>query len=512
MNQELKSPVVLIIRDGWGINPGGEATAQKDGNASLLANTPFHDQLGEIYPTTQLTAHGELVGLPEGQMGNSEVGHLNLGAGRIVFQDLTKISKAIADQTLGENSVLQSALQQAANKRLHLIGLISTGGVHSHRDHLVELCQQAKSRGVKEIYLHAISDGRDTSPQGGVADFAWLEEQLATLGVTWATLVGRYYAMDRDNRWERTQLAWDAIVEGKGENFAGRGSEYLTQAYAKGETDEFIKSVVFCNPNQTRMQEGDVVLTFNFRSDRMRQLCEPFVNKSFQGFARKDPQVKIVTMTQYHQDFDCEVLFPPKQLKNGLGETVAKAGLKQLRAAETEKYPHVTYFFNGGEEEALDQEERLLVNSPKVATYDLQPEMSAKELVEKTLPKLKDYDLVIINFANPDMVGHTGVVEAAIKSVETIDWAVEQIVKEVLTLDGQLLITADHGNCELLINHDGSVNPAHTTFPVLISYVANQLEGIRLKEGILADVAPTLLDMLDLDIPTEMTGKSLLKI
>jgi 2,3-bisphosphoglycerate-independent phosphoglycerate mutase len=509
-----KKPVVLIIRDGWGVNPGGKKTAKKDGNATLLAKTPFHDVMLEQYPKGFLSASGMDVGLPPGQMGNSEVGHLNLGAGRIVYQDLTRINKAIEDGELGKNKVFKKTLAGAKGKRLHFIGLLSDGGVHSHQDHLCAMVALAKNAGVDDIYVHAITDGRDTSPTGGAGYVSKVEDEIAKYGARIATVTGRYYAMDRDKRWERTKLAWDAIVHGIGEPKDVLASEAIAEKYADEKTDEFLLPMVFVTPGKKLVRDGDVVLFFNFRADRVRQLSEAFLTEgTFKHFkAGRRPKVTYVTLTEYDKNYDCEVIFRPQTLKMGLGETAAKAKKNQLRIAETEKYPHVTYFFNGGIEKPNKGEDRGIIPSPKdVATYDLKPEMSADAVTAFVLAKLKDYDLVIINFANPDMVGHTGVVEAAMKACEKIDACCEAVVTETLRLGGKLLLTADHGNCEYMINPDGSPHTAHTTNLVHLIYVAADAAKYEVKDGILADVAPTLLDMMGLPKPKEMTGSTLLK-
>jgi len=507
-------PVVLIIRDGWGVNPGGQKTAATDGNAVLLATTPFHDVMLEKYPKGFLSASGLDVGLPAGQMGNSEVGHLNLGAGRIVYQDLTRINKAIEDGSLAVNPVFTKALAQAKNTRLHLIGLVSDGGVHSHQAQLIAMVKLAKQAGVTDIFIHAITDGRDTSPTGGEAFLAQVEDEAAKCGACVATVIGRYYAMDRDKRWDRVKLAWDAIVLGKGEKRDVLASEAVADCYRlDNKTDEFMPPMVFAAANQQRVRDGDVVLFFNFRSDRARELSDAFLLPDFTGFDRGVwPQVHYVTLTEYDRTYKCPVIFAPQTLSMGLGETVAAAGLAQLRIAETEKYPHVTYFFNGGIEKPNRGEDRVIIPSPKdVPTYDFKPEMSAQEVTATVVAKLKDYDLVILNFANPDMVGHTGVVAAAIKAVETIDADVKAVVEETLRLGGKLLVTADHGNCEYMRNPDGSPNTAHTTNLVHIVYVAADADLYQVNDGILADVAPTLLDMLGIAKPAEMTGTSLLR-
>ena len=507
-----KKPVVLIIRDGWGMNPGGQETAEKDGNAVLLANTPFHDEVLAPYPKGHLSASGLDVGLPDGQMGNSEVGHLNLGAGRIVYQDLTRINKAIAEGTLAANPVFAEAMAKAKSSRLHFIGLVSDGGVHSHQDQLIAMVKLAKEAGVSDIMIHAITDGRDTSPTGGEGYIAKVEDEAAKCGARIATVVGRYFAMDRDKRWDRVKLAWDAIVLGKGEKRDVLASEAIADYYRLDKTDEFMPAMVFTEADTQRVRDGDVILFFNFRSDRAREISEALMLPDFAGFERPVvPKTHYVTLTEYDKTFGCPIVFGPQTLEMGLGETASAAGKTQMRIAETEKYPHVTYFFNGGVEQPYPGEDRFIIPSPKdVPTYDFKPEMSAPQVTETVVSKLKDYNLVILNFANPDMVGHTGVVEAAIKAVETIDASVKAVVEETLRLGGKLLITADHGNCEYMRNPDGSPNTAHTTNLVEIIYVAEGAENYQVKNGILADVAPTLLDMLGVPQPKEMTGSSLL--
>ncbi len=512
-----KKPVVLIIRDGWGINPGGKAKAKENGDATLLASTPYHDQLYASYPWSKISGSGEDVGLPDGQMGNSEVGHLNLGAGRIVYQDLTRINKSIRDGELPSNPVLVEAFAKAKGKRLHFLGLISDGGVHSHQDHLVALCNAAKAAGAEDIMVHVITDGRDTSPKGGAAYVAKLEKDLVASGAKIATVIGRYYAMDRDKRWDRNKLAWDAIVLGRGEKCHGSPSAAITSAYDKdARGDEFMPPMIFSHGEEQRINDGDVILWFNFRADRARQLSDAFLKSNFDGFDREVmPKVAYYTMTEYdatYYDLGCRVIFGSATMKNILGEVVAEAGMKQLRAAESEKYPHVTFFFNGGLETPYEGEDRYLAISPKeVATYDLKPQMSAPDLTFELLRRIGNYDLVIINFANPDMVGHTGVVEAGIHAVETIDLSVKLVVEKVLELGGKLFITADHGNCELMRNPDGTPNTAHTTNLVHGIYVAADAADYKVKDGRLADVAPTLLKMLGVKQPVEMTGSSLLE-
>ena len=507
----MAGPVMLIIRDGWGINPGGKAKAKENGDATMLARTPFHDQLYRDYPGSKLSASGADVGLPDGQMGNSEVGHLNLGAGRIVLQDLTRINKAIAAGELDQNKVAQETFAAARGHRLHLLGLVSDGGVHSHYDHMIALANAAKKAGVADIFVHGFTDGRDASPTGGREYLKVCEEKLRPSGAKIVTIVGRYFAMDRDRRWDRTKKAWDAVVLGRGELCKDSPSEALDRHYKAGKTDEFMPPLIFAHENEQRVRNGDVVLFFNFRADRARQLSQPFLFKDFDCFDREVfPQVKFTSLTEYDVRFPSPFIFAPADLKNILGELVSKAGKTQLRIAETEKYAHVTYFFNGGVEKPFHGEERLLVPSPKVATYDLQPEMSAFEVTDELLKRIDKFDLIILNFANPDMVGHTGVVEAGIKAVETVDQCCAKIIPRLLEVDGKAIVTADHGNCELMRNPDGSPNTAHTTNLVHFVYVANDAKKFRCQDGILADVAPTLLSLLGMDKPSEMTGESLL--
>ena len=508
----MAKPIVLIIRDGWGINPGGPEQREKNGDATLLARTPFHERIYREYPGGKLSASGLDVGLPEGQMGNSEVGHLNLGAGRIVYQDLTRINKAIADGELAQIPIARETFARARGHRLHFIGLVSDGGVHSHHAHLIALAREAKAAGVTDILVHAFTDGRDSSPTGGAAFLESCAEGLKESGAQIATVIGRYFGMDRDRRWDRTKKAWDAIVLGRGEKSASDPANALRAKYEKNITDEFMPALIFSHANEQRIRDGDTVFFFNFRADRARQLSKAFLLRDFDSFDRKVfPQVHYVTLTQYDATYPSPFIFAPEELRQILSEVVSASGKTQLRIAETEKYPHVTYFFNGGIEGAIAGEDRKIIPSPKVATYDVQPEMSAREVTTEVLARLDNYDLIILNFANPDMVGHTGVVSAGIKAVETIDECVSRIVPQVLSRGGVCLLTADHGNCEQMRNADGSPNTAHTTNLVHFIYLAKNAKEFRVNDGILADVAPTILFLLGLPQPKEMTGHNLLE-
>ena len=507
----MAGPVMLIIRDGWGINPVGRDKRKENGDATVLASTPFHEKLYRDYPGSKLSASGGDVGLPEGQMGNSEVGHLNLGAGRIVYQDLTRINKAIKEGELTRNRVLQESFARARGHRLHLLGLVSDGGVHSHYSHMIALANAAHDAGVAKIFVHAFTDGRDTSPTGGATYLKTCEKELEKSGGRIVTVVGRYFAMDRDRRWDRTKKAWDAVVLGRGEICKSSPGAAVDQQYKKGKTDEFMPPLIFSHANEQRVRGGDVVLFFNFRADRARQLSQAFLLKNFDGFDREVwPQVEFVTLTQYDVTYSSPFIFAPEKLADILGEIVSAAGKRQLRIAETEKYAHVTYFFNGGIEKPFPGEDRKLIPSPKVATYDLKPEMSAFEVTEELLAGMANYDLIILNFANADMVGHSGVIKAGIKAVETVDKCMERIIPKLLELDGKAIVTADHGNCEQMRNSDGSPNTAHTSNLVHFIYVANDAARFRCEDGILADVAPTLLFLLGLPQPKAMTGHNLL--
>jgi 2,3-bisphosphoglycerate-independent phosphoglycerate mutase len=485
--------VALIILDGWGLAPDGP------GNAISLADTPVFDKLWDAHAHTQLTAKGEAVGLPEGQMGNSEVGHLNLGAGAIVPQDLARIDKAVEDGSLADNETLQAALKDAP--RVHLIGLVSTGGVHSSHRHLKALVEIAGKAGVDDLVVHAFTDGRDTAPTSGAQSLADLEGWLREAGTgRVGTVVGRYFAMDRDKRWDRTEKAIKLLVEGEGEHRADTAEQAARDAYARDETDEFITPTVVGDEDST-IRPGDSVIAFNFRPDRMRQITEKL----------SEVVDRYATMAEYDEDWDYPVIFPPHRPAITIAQIISDRGLKQLHVAETEKYPHVTYFFNGGEEHPYEGEIRELVPSPRdVPTYDHKPEMSAREAAEAFVRHWNEDEpaFAIINFANPDMVGHTGVIEAAVKAVETVDECLGQVVEAVHGSGGACVITADHGNCDHMLEDDGSVNTAHSLNPVPFIVTADgaSLDG----EGILADVAPTILTLMEIDQPEQMTGRSLL--
>lgn len=505
-----KRPVVLAILDGYGISK------ETRGNAVYSAKKPNLDRLNTTYPTTVIHASGMDVGLPDGQMGNSEVGHTNIGAGRIVYQELTRITKSISDGDFFENEALVGACKNCADKNssLHIMGLLSDGGVHSHIEHLFAIVELAKKQGLKNVYVHCFLDGRDVSPTSGVDFAAQLENKLSEIGVgKIATLSGRYYAMDRDNRWERVTKAYDALVYGKGET-ADNAVDAIKASYANNVTDEFVvPTVILENGKPTAtIGEGDSIVFYNFRPDRAREITRTLVDPNFDGFERKYFETYFVTMTQYDAKMpNVHVAFKPQKLVNTIGEYVSSKGLKQLRIAETEKYAHVTFFFNGGVEKVYDGEDRILVASPKVATYDMQPEMSAYEVTDKLLEALDTdkYDMVILNFANCDMVGHTGIMEAAIKAVETVDECIGKVADKVISMGGAIFITADHGNAEQMIDPaDGSVFTAHTTN--VVPLIAAGIGDVKLNEGRLADLAPTMLDVMGLDIPEEMTGKSLI--
>lgn len=503
----------LIIMDGFGERKDSE------GNAVKLAGTPHISALEAEYPTTFIGASGMSVGLPDGQMGNSEVGHLNIGAGRIVYQELTRITKAIQDgdffQVKEFNDAIDNCLKNGTD--LHLFGLLSDGGVHSHNEHLYALVELAKKRGLDRVYIHCFMDGRDVPPDSGKGYMEQLEAKLQEIGVgKIATVSGRYYAMDRDNRWERVQKAYDAIAKSEGE-FNESAVAAMQASYDAGVMDEFVLPTVITQNGQpvARVKKDDSIIFFNFRPDRAREITRTFIDPEFSGFAREYFPVYFVSMTQYDKTFEnIHVAYKPQTLENTLGEYLSKNGVKQFRIAETEKYAHVTFFFNGGVEQPNPGEDRVLIPSPKVATYDLQPEMSAYEVTEKAVERIKsgEYGVMILNFANPDMVGHTGVLEAAEKAVRTVDECVGKVVDAILSVGGQVIITADHGNSELMIDPTtGGPFTAHTTNPVPFILVGKDWKGAKLREdGILADIAPTMLDMMDLPKPKEMEGTSMI--
>ncbi|GAB7025829.1 2,3-bisphosphoglycerate-independent phosphoglycerate mutase [Geotalea toluenoxydans] len=508
-----KQPLMLMILDGWGINP------QRENNAIAQARTPNMDRLCAEYPCTEMGTSGMSVGLPEGQMGNSEVGHLNIGAGRIVYQDLTRISKSIEDGDFFTNPVLLDCIAKtkAAGGRLHLAGLLSDGGVHSHNTHLYALLRLAKQQGLDEVFIHCLLDGRDTPPQSGADYLAQLEAEIARIGCgRIATVIGRFYAMDRDNRWERVEKAYRAIVCGDGEVFSSAAAA-IDKSYENGVTDEFVLPSVITAGGAAigKINDGDGFIFFNYRSDRAREITRSLTDTAFAGFQRPcwANLASYVCMTTYDETFGLPVAFGPEELKNILGEVLGRAGLRQLRIAETEKYAHVTFFFNGGSEVPFPGEDRALIPSPKeVATYDQKPEMSVYPVTEELLRRLDQdiYDVIILNFANADMVGHTGIMSAAIKAIEAVDECVGTLVDKVQSLGGRVIITADHGNAEIMTDEAGGPHTAHTCDVVPFILVDDTRKSVKLQPAILADIAPTMLEILGLEKPKEMTGKSLI--
>lgn len=509
-------PVCLIIMDGYGIR------TSSDGNAIKIANNGTIEALFNKYPSTYLGASGMSVGLPDGQMGNSEVGHLNMGAGRIVYQELTRITKSIEDGDFYKNTALVEAVLYAKQngKKVHLAGLLSNGGVHSHNSHLYALLQLCKDLGQKEVFVHCFMDGRDVSPTSGLGFLKELQQKIDEIGVGFiATVAGRYYAMDRDNRWDRVQKAYDAMTIGKDKVVSDAVCD-VENSYKENVTDEFIvPASVEKDGKQGLVEKGDAIIFFNFRPDRAREITRAFIQPDFSGFERKSGYLspKYVCFTQYDASFNqyenVDIAFKPQSLDNTLGKFLSKKGYTQLRIAETEKYAHVTFFFNGGVEQPEENEFRDLINSPKVATYDLQPEMSAPEVTKKVLEEIDSnkFDVIILNYANCDMVGHTGVLDAAVKAVDTVENGVGKIVEKVLSVGGTLAITADHGNADMMIAENGSSFTAHTTNPVPFILVSDSLKDVKLREGgVLADIAPTLLEILNEEQPKEMTGKSLI--
>ncbi len=503
--------VLLVILDGWGIATNPEVSAIQK------AHTPFVDSILQQYPRTTLQASGEAVGLPEGQMGNSEVGHMNIGAGRVVYQDLVRINKSIAEHKLASMPALADAFLFAKEQKkdVHLIGLLSDGGVHSHIEHLKALCSVANDFELHRVFIHAFTDGRDTDPKGGVKYINELEQHLENTTGTIASIVGRYYAMDRDNRWERVKLAYDLLVHGKGAPSQNLIKSMLT-SYNEGVTDEFIKPIVKVNDLQqpiATIKEGDVVICFNYRTDRGREITQALTQRDFPEQAMQKLNLRYITLTNYDDSFvGVEPIFDKDNLNNTLGEVLATAGKTQIRIAETEKYPHVTFFFSGGRETQFEGERRLMCPSPKVATYDLQPEMSAFDIRDAIIPEIqnKTADFICLNFANPDMVGHTGVFEAAVRACEVVDQCAQAVITTALENGYDTLVIADHGNADCMINPDGTPNTAHTTSLVPCVLVSSSYTG-KLSEGKLGDLAPTILDLLGLQQPAEMTGTSLLQ-
>ena len=497
--------VLLMILDGWGI------ASDKKVSAIDAANTPFIDSLYKDYSHAKLSASGLDVGLPDGQMGNSEVGHMNLGAGRVVYQMLVRVNKAMAEGELNNNTEFQNLIQYVKdnNVKLHLLGLLSDGGVHSHIDHLKGIVDLTEQAGLDKVYIHAFTDGRDTDPKGGLGYVNDLQQHLSGKYARLASIVGRYYAMDRDKRWERVKLAYDLLVNGIGTPF-NDALDALEMSYAEGVTDEFVKPIVVGEP--AKIEEGDAVLFFNFRTDRGRELTEVLTQTDMHKQNMHKLNLKYVTMTTYDESFTgVDVLFKNEAITDTLGEVLARNKKRQIRIAETEKYPHVTFFFNCGREEPFEGEERILCPSPKVATYDLQPEMSAYEIRDKIIPRLEseEPDFICLNFANPDMVGHTGVFEAAVKACETVDRCAHDVIATALEHGYSTIVIADHGNSDCMINPDGSVNTAHTTNPVPFILVDKEYHQ-PLNDGKLGDIAPTVLELMGIDKPEAMTGNSLL--
>ncbi len=499
-----------MILDGWGI------ATNKKVSAIDQARTPFVSSLYAKYTNSKLQASGLAVGLPNGQMGNSEVGHMNIGAGRVVYQDLVRINKAVEENELKNNEVLAEAfaLAKKENKTVHLIGLVSDGGVHAHINHLKGLLTFAHEQKLSNIFVHAFTDGRDTDPKGGKAYVEELLQHMQKTTGKLASIVGRYFAMDRDKRWERVKLAYDLLVHGKGEHTT-QPIQALEASYQNNVTDEFVKPIVVCNANDqplTTIKPHDIVICFNFRTDRGRQITQALTQEDFPEQGMKKLPLYYVTLTNYDDTFkDVKVMFDKDNLHNTLGETLSRAGKKQIRIAETEKYPHVTFFFSGGREEAFEGESRILCPSPKVATYDLKPEMSAADIRDAIIPELnkKEADFICLNFANPDMVGHTGVFEAVVKAVETVDACAQAVTEAALANGYATIIIADHGNADFMINEDGSPNTAHTTNLVPCILVDNTYTG-KLKDGKLGDLAPTILALMGVATPKEMTGENLL--
>jgi len=506
--------MVLLILDGWGYSDKPQF------NAIAAANKPVWDNLWNNFPHTLIRTSGAAVGLPADQMGNSEVGHLNLGAGRVVYQEFTRVSRAIKTGSFFTNRTLTDGVDLAIEngKAVHILGLLSPGGVHCHEEHIHAMVELAVQRGAGKVYLHAFLDGRDTAPRSAAASIELMEEKFSQLGGgRFASIIGRYYAMDRDHRWPRIQAAYDLITQGKADYKTKDAMGALQMAYARDESDEFVKATAII-PEGTKpvsIEDGDVVVFMNYRSDRARQITRPFIEKEFDGFVRESVPVlgSFISLTEYKSDFDVAVAYPAERLKNVFGDYVARHGLRQLRLAETEKYAHVTFFFNGGEEEPFEGEERILVKSPMVQTYDLQPEMNAPELTDKLVAAIESgtYDVIICNYANPDMVGHTGKFDAAVKAIEAVDASVGRIQDVLERCGGEMLVTADHGNAELMLDNDtGQVHTAHTTNKVPLIYIGRP--ATLSEHGALSDIAPSMLYLMNMEIPPEMTGTPLVEL
>lgn len=509
-----KKPLVLMILDGWGYRE------DKDANAIAQARTPVMDRLWQDYPHTLISGSGMDVGLPHGQMGNSEVGHVNLGAGRVVYQDFTRVTKAIDDGSFQQNPVLQQAISKAvaAKGAVHVMGLLSPGGVHSHEDHLLAMLDMARTQGAKKVYLHAFLDGRDTPPRSAEASLQRVQNYFAQHACGQiASVVGRYYAMDRDNRWDRVEKAYRLLTQGQAEYLSGDAIHALQLAYQRDENDEFVKPTAITDSagDVIRMRDGDSLIFMNFRADRARQLSQTFIHDDFTGFDRgQRPKLSQFTMlTEYAADLAAPAAFPPESLDNVLGEWLAKHQKTQLRISETEKYAHVTFFFSGGREAQFPGEERILIPSPQVATYDLQPEMNSEELTDQLVAAIHSgkYDVIVCNYPNGDMVGHTGILSAAIQAVEAVDHCIGRVVEALQQVGGECLITADHGNAEQMTDHQsGQAHTAHTSCPVPLIYVGRPATAA--SKGILSDIAPTMLRLMDLAIPAEMTGHNLFEL
>lgn len=506
-------PMLLVVLDGWGYSENGQD------NAIAKANKPNWDQLWQTCPHNLINGSGASVGLPADQMGNSEVGHLNLGAGRVVYQEFTRVSRSIKTGSFFTNQTLVDAVQGAIdnNKAVHILGLLSPGGVHSHEEHIHAMAELAAKQGADKIYLHAFLDGRDTAPKSADESIKKMEAKFAELGHgRFASIIGRYFAMDRDHRWPRIQKAYDLITQGKADFQSHTALAALGAAYNRDETDEFVQATAIIpeGTKPVRIEQGDTIIFMNYRSDRARQITRPFIEPDFDAFEREyiPKDIHFVSLTEYKSDFDVPVAYPPDRLNNVFGAYLSGLGLRQLRIAETEKYAHVTFFFNGGREEPFEFEDRILVNSPNVPTYDLQPEMSAPELTDKLVQAIESgkYDAIICNFANPDMVGHTGNFEATVKAIEAIDVCLGRVVAAIRKAGGEMLITADHGNAEMMVNHEvGQPHTAHTTNLVPLLYVGRR--QLELDSGALSDIAPTMLELMDLEQPSEMTGRSLVQ-